>query len=113
MSSLYQNVKIGINMHWSYGPSNIRTYQLPANGVMQICDCSEGLNQIYKVGKEVILYNSIAEAIELIQYYLKNDEERKKIATMGFKRAIRDYNREKTFLRALKDIKIGISEKAQ
>ena len=110
LASLYKRVKIGINMHHSFGPSNIREYQLPANGVMQICDCPEGLDQVFKVGKEVVLYRSIEEAIELIQYYLDNDEERKKIAAEGFKRAIKDYNREITFLRALKDIENGMAE---
>ena len=113
LASLYQRVKIGINIHWSYGPSNIRTYQLPANGVMQICDCPEGLNQVFKVGKEVVVHHSIDEAIDLIQYYLDNDEERKKIAAEGFKRAIKDYNREITFLRALKDIEKGMREEGR
>jgi spore maturation protein CgeB len=104
LASLYQRVKIGININDTYGPSTIRTYQLPANGVMQICDCPEGLNQVFKVGKEVVVYHSIDEAIDLIKYYLNNDEERKKIAAEGFMRAIKDYNRETTFLIALKDI---------
>lgn len=111
LSDFYQNVKIGINMHHSFGPSNIRTYQLPANGIMQLCDCSEGLDQVFNVGKEVVTYNSIDEAIELIKYYLDNDEERKKIATAGFKRAKNDYNREITFLRALEKIEKGIIDK--
>ncbi|MCK4735931.1 MAG: glycosyltransferase, partial [Methanophagales archaeon] len=62
---LYLRCKIGINIHLSYGPSNRRIYQLPANGVMQICDCPEGLGQVYEIGKEVITYHSIEEAIEL------------------------------------------------
>lgn len=110
LSSLYQRVKIGINEHPLFGPSTIRTYQLPANGVMQVCDCPEGLDHVFKVGKEVVLYHSIDEAIELIQYYLDNDEERKKIAAEGFERAIKDYNRETTFLKALKDIEKGMTE---
>jgi len=113
LASLYQRVKIGINIHLSYGPVSVRTYQLPANGVMQICDCPEGLNQVFKVGKEVVLYHSIDEAIDLIQYYLDNDKERKKIAAEGFKRAIKDYTTEITFLRALKDVEKGMSEEGR
>lgn len=108
LSPFYQRVKIGINEHPISGPSTLRTYQLPSNGVMQICDCPEGLDQVFKVGKEVVAYHSIDEAIELIHYYLDNDEERKKIAAEGFKRAIKDYKRETTFLNALRKIENSI-----
>jgi len=106
--SLYQECKIGINIHMSYGPSNLRMYQLPANGVMQICDCPEGLGQVFEIGKEVVTYYSVEEAIELIKYYLEHDEERKKIAAAGFKRTMKDYKRLVTFINAIEKIKKGI-----
>ena len=105
---LYQRCKIGINMHLSFGPSNIRTYQLPANGVMQLCDCPEGLGQVFKVGKEVIVYHSIEEAIELINYYLEHDDDRKKIAAAGFRRTVQDYNRLATFSEVIRNVKKGM-----
>ena len=107
---LYQRCKIGINIHLSFGPSNMRTYQLPANGVMQICDCPEGLGEIFEIDKEVVVYHSIEEAVELIRYYLENDEERKKIAAAGFKRVIKDYKRITTFSKAMEKIKKGMLE---
>lgn len=105
---LYQRCKIGINIHLSFGPSNLRTYQLPANGVMQICDCPEGLGEVFEIGKEVVVYHSIEEVIELIKYYLEHDDERKKIAVAGFKRVMKDYKRITTFSKALEKIKSGM-----
>jgi len=107
---LYQRCKIGINIHLSFGPSNMRIYQLPANGIMQICDCKEGLDQVFEIGKEVIAYDSIEEAIDLIKYYLEHDEERKKIATAGFERTMKDYKRLTTFVNAIEKIKKGMLE---
>lgn len=107
---LYQRCKIGINLHLSFGPSNRRTYQLPANGVMQICDCPEGLGQMFEIGKEVVAYHSVEEAIELIRYYLEHDDERKKIAAAGFKRTMKDYKRLTTFSRAMDKVKKGMLE---
>jgi len=107
---LFQRSKIGINIHFSFGPSNVRTYQLPANGVMQVCDCKEGLGQVFEIGKEVVVYESINEAIGLIRYYLEHDEERKKIAAAGFKRVMRDYKRLTTFADAIEKIKKGMIE---
>lgn len=105
---LYQRCKIGINIHLSFGPSNVRTYQLPATGVMQICDCPEGLGQVFEIGKEVVTYHSIEEAIELIKYYLEHEEERKEIAAAGFKRVMKDYKRITTFSKAIEKIKRGM-----
>lgn len=107
---LYQRCKIGINVHLSFGPSNRRTHQLPANGVMQICDCPEGLHQVFEIDKEVVVYHSIEEAIELIGYYLEHDDERKEIAAAGFRRAMRDYRRITTFSKAMEKVNEGMLE---
>lgn len=107
---LYQRCKIGINLHLSFGPINLRLYQLPANGVMQICDCPEGLGQVFEIGKEVLVYHSVKEAIELIRYYLEHDDERKEIAAAGFRRAMRDYRRITIFSKAMEKVKEGMLE---
>lgn len=101
----YQRTKIGINIHESYGPSNRRLYALPANGVMQICDCPEGVSQVFEINKEVVVYHSIKEAAELIKYYLKHEDERKKIAAAGFKRVMKDYKDLTIFTRVIEKIR--------
>lgn len=106
----YQKAKIGINIHMSFGPSNRRTYELPANGVMQMCDCAEGIGEIFRVGEEVVAYRSIEEAIELIKYYLDHDKERKEIAAAGFRRVFKDYGRVTTFSKVIESIKKGMLE---
>lgn len=99
-----QSTKIGINVHNSTGPINFRTFYLPANGVMQICDNKLNLAKVFEVDKEVIGYDSIDEAIELTHYYLKNDHERKTIALAGWKRALTDYNEVACFKRVINAI---------
>jgi hypothetical protein len=89
---ILQRTRIGINIHNSTGPINFRTFYLPANGVMQICDNKSNLGKIYELGKEVIGYDSIEEAIELTHYYIAHDDERRDIAAAGWRRATRDYN---------------------
>ena len=89
---VYTQTKIGINFQNSTGPINFRTFVLPANGVLQICDNKANLDKIFCVGKEVIGFDTVEEAIELCRYYPENDEERRKIAVAGWERAGRDYN---------------------
>lgn len=102
---LYQKTKIGFNMHMSYGPSNLRMYELPMNGVMQICDCEDGLKELYEINKEVVTYESVNDAIRKIEYYLKNDKERIKIAKAGYERAKNNYKIEQSFRVIISEIK--------
>ena len=98
---LLQRAKIGVNIHNSTGPINYRTFYLPANGVMQICDNKQHLGQIFKLDTEVVGYDSIDEAIELTRYFLEHHDERRAIAVAGYRRAIADYNEIECFNRLL------------
>jgi hypothetical protein len=101
---LMQKTKIGPNFHNSTGPINFRTFILPANGVMQICDNKSFLSQIFALNKEVVGFDNVKEAIELTRYYLDHDSERKKIAAAGWERAIREYNEVSVFNRLVEKI---------
>ena len=111
----YRRAKIGINMHMSFGPSNLRTWQLPVNGVCQITDNPKGTSEIFELNKEIICYEngSTDKAIELIDYYLKHDEERISIAKQGYRKVIKDYSYKNNLYRSLEHIKRGIKEKLQ
>lgn len=89
---LYQRTKIGFNIHWNeYGLGNQRLYHLPANGVMQICDCPDYLGRIFEPGKEIVAYKNIDDLLDKLRYFLNHDNERKEIALNGYKRVIKDY----------------------
>ena len=106
---LYQRTKIGVNVHMSYGPSNVRTFQIPANGMMQVCDDEDGLSHIYDLNNEVVGYKSMSDAIDKIRYYLDHDDERKQVAIRGFRRTMSDYRRVDTFKNTMMKIEAGIS----
>jgi len=99
-----KRTKIGINIHNSTGPINFRTFYLPANGVMQLCDNKSNLGKIFELEKEALGYDSIEEAIDLTHYYLRHDDERRLIAAAGWKRAIVDYNEVACFSRVTEAI---------
>lgn len=101
--------KIGPNIHNSTGPINYRTFYLPANGVMQICDNKSHLGMIYELDKEVVGFDSIEECIDLCRYYNCHDFERKTIAANGWKRAISDYSEIAVFKKNIINIAKSIS----
>lgn len=102
---LYQRTRVGVNMHHSTGPINFRTFTLPANGILQICDNKHWLGHIFQLDKEVVGFNSVSEAIALTRYYLNEDEERRAIAAAGWKRATTEYTEVAVFNRMLSHIR--------
>lgn len=99
--ALLRRARIGPNVHNSTGPINFRLFQLPANGVMQICDNKRHLGQVYELGKEVVGFDTVDEGIDLCRYYLEHDDERRRIAAAGWRRVRRDYTEVAVFKRAL------------
>ena len=89
---LYKRAKIGFNIHWNdYGLGNQRLYHLPANGVMQISDCSEHLERIYKVDEEIVGYRNLDDLISKLHFYLEHGDKRQEIAMRGYQRTMKDY----------------------
>ena len=61
---LYQRARIGFNVHWSeHGLGNQRLYHLPANGVMQICDCADSLARVFEPEQEIVGYRGADDLI--------------------------------------------------
>ncbi len=106
LKKVYARTKIWFNMHlipykW---PSNMRLYELPINWVMQLCDNEIWLQRIFKVGKEVIAYKNMRDAIQKIEYYLKHDQERLAIAKAGYDKTTWNYTCENNFRKVLSTI---------
>jgi hypothetical protein len=108
-----QRAKIGPNLHNSTGPINYRTFYLPANGVLQVCDNKSHLGEIYQLGKQVVGFDTASECIDLCHYYLSHDRERREIAAAGWKRAITDYNEVALFGRVVAAIEKRLYPKRQ
>lgn len=89
-SSLYQRSKVGFNIHnrGKYTVGNYRLFELPANGVMQISDGGEYLRQFFQPPREIILADDIDTMIERIEYFLTHEDERRDIATAGYRAAL-------------------------
>lgn len=89
---LYQRSKLGINIHYNeYGLGNQRLYHLPANGVVQLCDCENYVSRVMRDGEELVSYDSVDSLVEKVRYFLRHPEKRKAIAINGYRRVDRDY----------------------
>lgn len=95
MYKILAQSKIVINRHIGTSKNyanNMRLYEATGMGAMLITDKKKNLKDIFKVGTEIVDYNNSQDLLDKITYYLKNDEERKKIAKLGQKRTLRENN---------------------
>src|SRR5262249_20585498 len=70
---------------------NIRLFEATGVGALMITDWKENLHEIFEPGKEVVAYRTPEECVELAQYYLDHEDERRAIATAGQKRVLREH----------------------
>lgn len=104
-ASYYNGAKIVINLHRAsddqtinfneaglpaYSP-NPRTFEIASCGAFQLTDERRELHHHFVPGEEIVTYSDYASLPELLDYYLKNEEERRRIAVNGLTRAHRDH----------------------
>jgi len=93
------NSKITFNSHGDVAGEyavNMRMYEATGCGTLLLTDGKYSKLKLFEDRKEVVFYDSIEEAIELVDYYLKHENERVSIANAGQKVTFEKYNYRKT-----------------
>jgi len=68
-----------------------RNFEIPYFGGFQLTDYVPTLENYFDIGKELICYSNIDEALLLIKYYLENENERETIKKLGHKKAVENH----------------------
>lgn len=103
MYNILFNSKIALNNHINVSENyanNMRLYEATGVGSLLLTEYKDNLKTLFEPGREVVTYNSAEECVELIKYYLENEEERKSIACAGQQRTLNEhtyYERMKEF----------------
>lgn len=82
--------KITLNRHGNVPPyaNNLRLFEATGAGAMLISDWKSNLKEMFEPGEEIIAYRTPEECGELVQDYLKHDDEREAIAKAGHRRTL-------------------------
>ncbi len=70
---------------------NPRTFEVAACGGFQLVDRVQGLENLFAPGRELAVFNSEDELLEMAHYYLNNPEERARIAQAGRRRVLNEH----------------------
>jgi hypothetical protein len=95
--------RITLNRHINVAENNannMRLYEATGVGAMLFTDIKDNLNDLFKVGEEVIAYSSIQEAEELVRYYLNHPLEAQRIALAGQRRTLAEH----TYAQRMKEL---------
>ncbi|MCK4306994.1 glycosyltransferase [candidate division WOR-3 bacterium] len=106
MIKIFNQTKINLNLsNASRGKINQikgRDFEIPGCGGLMITGYNENLKDYYRIGKEMVCYNTVDDLIELLRHYLKNDEERETIREAGYKRVSAEHTYEERFQKIFK-----------
>ncbi len=84
--NVHQDNQIGLELSL-----NPRTFDVMGAGGFMLCDYVEGMERMFRIGKDFVVSSSEKDTLELVEYYLNNREEREKIASSGHAKVMRDH----------------------
>ena len=102
---IYNQSKISLNLSLSHDtPAGYiytlkgRDFEAPGCGSLLLTRDAKEISEYFVPGEEIITYEDANDAAEKINYYLKNEDEREKIAKSGYERVMKEHTYEKRFL---------------
>lgn len=95
MIKVIRSTKITLNVHvveqiYSEG-TNVRTFEATGAGGFLLSNKRKCLYELFKVGKEIEIFDSNEELVKKTKFYLKNNAAREKIALAGWQRTTKDH----------------------
>lgn len=89
---LYNGSKIALNIsQWdtsNLSGLNLRVFDIPACGTFLITEDSCSIREYFKPGEEIETFKEVGELKDKLSYYIKNDKERERIASNGYKKVL-------------------------
>lgn len=94
MPYVFRNTKINLNITLRSIKSGIplRAFDIMGNGGFLMTNYQEELFEYFEPDKDFVCYSDYDELLEKVEYYLKHDEEREKIAQRGCIRVRNEHN---------------------
>ncbi len=84
--------------------ANVRLFEIAASGSFQICNYRKGLEDLFEIDKELIVFHTIEEFHKKAKFYLKNESLRKEIAERAFQKTMQKHTYEKRLVQIFKNL---------
>lgn len=90
-----QRTRVTLNTHIDISAthaSNMRLYEATGAGSCLLTDWKSNLRELFEPDVEVVVYRSLEECGEKVDYLLAHEDERRSIASAGQRRTLRDHS---------------------
>jgi len=94
MYRILQRSRITLNYHIDLAENyanNLRLFEATGVGTLLLTDSKCNLHELFEPGKEVAVYRTPEECVDLARYYVEHESERDAIAKAGQKRTLREH----------------------
>ncbi|MBM7855535.1 spore maturation protein CgeB [Desulfohalotomaculum tongense] len=82
-NAVYSSAKIVLGIQSYTGELTARTFEITAAGGFMLASDTPAIRKIFQPGKHLAVSGSEKETLKIVDYYLKHEAERKKIACRG------------------------------
>ena len=87
MVAYYNMSKIVLNIS-RMNEINVRVFEALGSGAFLLTDRSKEVEELFRDGKHLVMYDDVVDLVEKIIYYLKHEDERKAIAQEGYREVV-------------------------
>ncbi len=104
MPKVFACTKINLNPSLKIIQSGIplRVFDIMASGGFLLSNYQEEILELYEKEKDLVIYDSLEDAIEKVGFYLEQEGLRERIAKNGREKTLREYTLQKRFEKILK-----------
>jgi spore maturation protein CgeB len=88
-----------------------RVFEIPGAGGFLLTEVADDLERYFVPDREIVTFQTPAEMVEKVRYYLAHGDERERIRAAGYERAVRDHSYVQRFLDIFRIV--GVHEKIQ
>jgi len=81
-----------------------RHFEIPACGAVQFSYYVDGLEKLFELGDEIVIYQSPEELVDKVILYLSDDEELERIQKNGYDRVIKEHTYGQRFLKVFENL---------
>lgn len=84
-------INLSICLHSIISGIPLRTFDIMGTGGFTLSNYQPEMENLFDIGKDLIVFHNLEEMYELAKYYLKHEDERIKIALNGYKKVSENY----------------------
>lgn len=99
-----KNIVTAMRSHKNVSQMKARNFEIPYFGGFQLTDYLPTVENYFNVGKEIICYSNVDEAIQLAKFYLENENLRENIKNAAVQRARAEHTYKHRFEEIFKQI---------